>query len=156
MVAAHKKATEGGVSQSLFDLGQIYEEGVGVTPDLAQAAGWYRRAQSARVRGARDALSKLLAKHPELRQLKDSECPAKTCSIESADLTKAGPIRALLSSALRLGLGQDEAAVKGFLESALKEHENAEPLIKAAATRFGLEVPAVKDALTAYVHSGCK
>lgn len=54
-----RNAAEGGIPQAQFMLGCCCESGQGAEKDLAEAAGWYRRAAKAGINEANEALKRL-------------------------------------------------------------------------------------------------
>ena len=55
----YQKAAEAGNYHAMEHLGYLYEKGLGVTQDYAQARQWYQKAAEAGNAGARQALSRL-------------------------------------------------------------------------------------------------
>jgi TPR repeat protein len=62
-----KKAADQGLPSSECDLGVMYETGLGVPKDVAQALVWYRRAARQGDARAQAALNRLSVTGPTLR-----------------------------------------------------------------------------------------
>jgi hypothetical protein len=57
----YRQQAEAGDRVSSFVVGQLYEEGIGVTMDVDEAKRWYRRAAAADLPEAQDSLRRLEA-----------------------------------------------------------------------------------------------
>lgn len=61
MIDNYRQQAEAGDRVSSFVVGQLYEEGIGVTMDVDEAKRWYRRAAAADLPEAQDSLRRLEA-----------------------------------------------------------------------------------------------
>tara|TARA_R110002072_G_scaffold244688_3_gene404026 strand:- start:931 stop:2082 length:1152 start_codon:yes stop_codon:yes gene_type:complete len=122
----------------------------------ARVAEAYRAAERSAERAQEGSKERAQAK-PGAREGKGRKCSGQSgkCALETLDLKTAVGISDILSNALA-SLGQDEAAVNAFLEGATSKQPSAAALIKAAASRFGLEESALKKAVRANLHCNCK
>jgi len=149
MLASFRKGAEGGVAESMFELGRLYARGDGVPPDFVEAASWLRRGQQAKSVRARVELMKVLARHPEVATPQDRECPAQKCS---DNFTKVGAMRDVVANALKLAFGIEEARVEEFVRQRAK---SVDLLIVGAALQFKLEERELREAVTAFLHCNC-
>lgn len=119
-------------------------------------------ADAARIRAAIPARIAFVAGLlPQGRPLIEAEPSAPSprptgCSLDAATLETAAGIADVLSNALTLGLGQDEAAVQAFLRDAVPTSEDAQALFAAAAQRFELPAEEVEAQARAYRHVNCE